>query len=103
MLTLYDSTQGVVNARSVLAQMFGLAPAEARLVSALIAGQTMADYAGAAGISTNTAKTQMRQVFHKTGFNRQTDVIRAALANPLIKLASAEFAHRVGSGRDAAN
>jgi DNA-binding CsgD family transcriptional regulator len=81
----------------VLAQMFGLAPAEARLVSALVAGQTMADYADAVGISTNTAKTQMRQIFYKTGYHRQTDVIRAALANPLIKLAGAGYASTSGS------
>jgi DNA-binding CsgD family transcriptional regulator len=81
----------------ILAQMFGLAPAEARLVSALVAGQTMADYADGIGISTNTVKTQMRQIFYKTGCNRQTDVIRAALANPLIKLASADYAATSGS------
>ncbi len=32
-LTLYDSTQGVVNARSVLAQMFGLAQENVRVIS----------------------------------------------------------------------
>src|SRR6266403_4459351 len=32
-LTLYDSTQGVVNARSVLAQMFGLANENVRVIS----------------------------------------------------------------------
>jgi len=72
-----------------LAQMFRLAPSESRLVSALIAGQTMADYADRVGITINTAKTQMRQIFLKTGYNRQADVIRAALVNPLIRLAGA--------------
>jgi xanthine dehydrogenase YagR molybdenum-binding subunit len=33
MLTLYDSTQGVVNARSVLAQMFGLSKENVRVIS----------------------------------------------------------------------
>ena len=46
----------------------------------------MADYADTAGISMNTAKTQMRQIFLKTGVNRQADLIRAVAANPLIKL-----------------
>src|SRR5262249_14108027 len=32
-LTLYDSTQGVVNARSVLAQMFGLPKENVRVIS----------------------------------------------------------------------
>ena len=60
--------------------------AQARLVAALVAGETMADYAGAAGISMNTAKTRMRQIFLKTGVNRQADLIRAVAANPLVKL-----------------
>src|SRR5258708_37028211 len=33
MLTLYDSTQGVVNLRSVLAQMFGLPKENVRVIS----------------------------------------------------------------------
>ena len=33
MLTLYDSTQGVVNARGVLAQMFGLPKEDVRVIS----------------------------------------------------------------------
>jgi DNA-binding CsgD family transcriptional regulator len=69
-----------------IAKMFGLAPAQARLVAALVAGETMADYADSVGISMNTAKTQMRQIFLKTGVNRQADLIRAVAANPLVKL-----------------
>jgi DNA-binding CsgD family transcriptional regulator len=70
-----------------LAQMFGLSPAQTRLVSALVAGETMADYADAVGITMNTAKTQMRQIFLKVGVNRQADLIRAVAANPLARLA----------------
>jgi DNA-binding CsgD family transcriptional regulator len=69
-----------------IAKMFGLAPAQARLVAALVAGETMADYGDAVGISINTAKTQMRQIFLKTSVNRQADPIRAVAANPLVKL-----------------
>jgi DNA-binding CsgD family transcriptional regulator len=73
-----------------ISQMLGISAAEGRLVSALVAGQTMADYADTVGISMNTAKTQMRQIFYKTGHNRQADVIRAVLANPLTKLANGD-------------
>jgi DNA-binding CsgD family transcriptional regulator/PAS domain-containing protein len=75
---------------NILARVLGLANAEARLLAALVAGQTMQDYADAAGITMNTAKTQLRQIFLKTGHNRQTDVIRAVLADPVMKLASAQ-------------
>lgn len=74
----------------VLARVLGLAHAEARLLAALVEGQTMADYAETVGITINTAKTQLRQIFLKTGHNRQADVIRAVLADPLLKLAATE-------------
>jgi DNA-binding CsgD family transcriptional regulator len=69
-----------------LAQMLGLSPAEGRLISALVAGQSITEYADGVGISKNTAKTQMRQIFNKTGYNRYTDIVRAVSANPLVKL-----------------
>jgi DNA-binding CsgD family transcriptional regulator len=47
----------------------------------------LSEYAQAAGISINTAKTQMRQVFQRTGHDRQVDLIRAIAANPVLKLA----------------
>ena len=43
----------------ILARVLGLAHAEARLLAALVAGQTMQDYADTAGITMNTAKTQL--------------------------------------------
>lgn len=68
-----------------LAQMLGLSPAEGRLMSALVAGQSITEYAESVGISKNTAKTQMRQIFNKTGYNRYADIVRAVAANPLVK------------------
>jgi DNA-binding CsgD family transcriptional regulator len=71
----------------VLRAAFGLTPAQARLASALLTGKTLTSYAESAGISINTAKTQMRQIFQKTGQSRQADLIRVIAANPTIKLA----------------
>jgi DNA-binding CsgD family transcriptional regulator len=71
----------------VLEALFGFTPAQTRLVLALLAGQGLAEYARSAGISINTAKTQMRQVFAKTGYDRQVDLVRAISANPIVKLA----------------
>jgi DNA-binding CsgD family transcriptional regulator len=72
----------------VIAEMFGISPAEGRLASALISGESLADYAARIGISMNTAKTQMRQIFHKTGHRRQVELIRAALDNPIVRLSA---------------
>ena len=88
LLMFADPASHVPVPEVAISQMLGISAAEGRLVSALVAGQTMADYADTIGISMNTAKTQMRQIFYKTGHNRQADVIRAVLANPLIKLAN---------------
>lgn len=72
---------------NAIAQAYGLSPAESRLVALLVAGNTLVESAAQAGISLNTAKTQLRAVFAKTGFSRQADLIGDVLANPLVKLA----------------
>jgi len=71
-----------------LAVMLGLSPAEARLISALVAGKSMTEYAESVGISKNTVKTQMRQIFYKTGSNRHSEIVRAVTSNPMVKLLS---------------
>jgi DNA-binding CsgD family transcriptional regulator len=72
----------------VIAESFKLSLAEARLLAALAAGRTLTEHAEAAGVTMNTAKTQLRQIFLKTGYNRQADIIRAVLADPLIAIHS---------------
>jgi DNA-binding CsgD family transcriptional regulator len=78
-------TQQAIPERT-LATMLGISPAEGRLIGALMAGESLQDYADRIGISKNTVKTQMRQIFNKTGYNRHGDIVRAVAANPLMKL-----------------
>ena len=78
-------TQQLIPERT-LATMLGISPAEGRLIAALMAGESLQDYADRVGISKNTIKTQMRQIFNKTGYNRHGDIVRAVAANPLMKL-----------------
>jgi DNA-binding CsgD family transcriptional regulator len=73
--------------QSDLQRLYGLTAAEAKLVEALLAGISLGDYAQTRGISHATAKTQLRQVFLKTGQNRQSDVVRHLLSNPIVQLA----------------
>lgn len=61
---------------------FNLTPAEARLLSALVEGERLTDYAGRIGIKTTTAKTHLRGLFAKTGETRQADLIRRAISDP---------------------
>jgi DNA-binding CsgD family transcriptional regulator/PAS domain-containing protein len=71
-----------------LIELYGLTPAEARLMVALVDGERLEDYADRQQISINTARTQSKQVFAKTGHGRQADLIREVLANPALRVTS---------------
>jgi len=58
------------------AALYGLTPAESRLVAMLLACGGLDRAAEVLGISRNTAKTQMAAIFRKTGTSRQGEVIR---------------------------
>ena len=70
-----------------LIDLYGLTPAEARLMAALVDGERLEHYADRQQISINTARTQSKQVFAKTGHGRQADLIREVLANPALRAA----------------
>lgn len=53
-----------------------LTNAEARLIGLLTAGQGLFEAAGELGITKNTARTHMRNIYAKIGINRQADLIR---------------------------
>jgi DNA-binding CsgD family transcriptional regulator len=69
-----------------LARTYGLTPAEARLLRALVRGRTLGEYAQAARITLFTAKGYLKQVFNKTGTSRQADLVRIVLADPILRL-----------------
>jgi DNA-binding CsgD family transcriptional regulator len=68
--------------------LFDLTPAEARLVTALCSGETLAGYAGATGATLNTVKTHLKHVFEKTGETRQTDLVRRVATDLALRIAS---------------
>lgn len=61
---------------SQLMDVFGLAPAEARLARALASGDSLGEYADANSLTMNTVRTQLRAVFRKTGTERQAQVVQ---------------------------
>jgi DNA-binding CsgD family transcriptional regulator len=63
-----------VRAEAIMAE-FGLSAAESRLVSALLAGQTLDGYARETGHSRNTVRNQLAVVFEKTGTHRQSELV----------------------------
>ncbi len=59
----------------VIQAVFKLTASEARLASGLVRGQTMRDFAKASGLSPNTVRNQLTNVFLKTGTQRQADLV----------------------------
>lgn len=75
-LFIYDPDQSLNLDDSLLTQCYGLSLAEAKLATALLRGQTASDYAQSRSISSNTVKTQLKQVLAKTGTHRQSELIQ---------------------------
>ena len=82
-LLLRGPVRDCAPSQSRLIEMFGVTPAEAKLIAHLADGLTLTAAAEALGVSRNTARAQLSSIFAKTGVNRQ---------NQLVKLVSDAFA-----------
>lgn len=60
----------------LVAAMFDLTPAEARVAVALRRGESAQDIADAHRLSLATVRSQIQSIFVKTGVNRQPDLVR---------------------------
>lgn len=69
-----------------ISKLYGLTPAEARLARALLEGDRLQDYSERIGISLHTTKTQLKQIFQKTGHSRQSDLVRDIMSNPVLRM-----------------
>jgi DNA-binding CsgD family transcriptional regulator len=63
-------------APEIIAEFYGLTPAELRVLFALVEFGGVSDIAGALGVSPGTAKTHLRRLFAKTGTRRQVDLVK---------------------------
>ena len=64
---------------------FDLTPAEARLVRALAQGGDLDGCAQEAGVTRNTAKTQLAHAMAKIGVGDQRELIRRVLRLPAVR------------------
>lgn len=64
-------------------EFYGLTPAEARLLEALVNGASPEQCHLQFGVSMATVRKHLQSVFGKTGTNRQSDLVRLVLSNPL--------------------
>jgi len=60
----------------LLRHAYGLTAAEVQIASAIAEGQTVKEYAEHRRISRNTAASQLKRVFGKTGLKRQSELVR---------------------------
>jgi len=81
---------------SPIASCYGLTRAETQLLQAVVNGETLSTYAKRAGITLNTVKGYLKQLFRKTSTSRQSDLLRLVLANPILHLVSTE--RQTGAG-----
>jgi len=65
----------------LIAALFDLTPAEARLVGALSAGVDLDQAASDCGVTKSTARSYLKQVFVKTGVTRQAELVRLVLTS----------------------
>lgn len=64
----------------LLIEMFDLTPTEARVAARLTRGARLAEVARELGVSQTTISFHMRNLFQKTGTNRQTDLVAMVLS-----------------------
>ncbi|MCK9550532.1 helix-turn-helix transcriptional regulator [Aquamicrobium sp.] len=75
------SETGCNELTGLIVQECGLTPAETRIALAIASGLPLKDAAACAGISFNTARFHLRQVFAKTGTKQQSQLV--ALLRPV--------------------
>ena len=66
--------QDAVN--QLLQQVYGLTPAEARLATLILDGQSPSDAASKLKVSVATVRTQLSSILKKTGSRKQAELIR---------------------------
>ena len=70
----------------LVAALFGLTPAEARLAGAMLAGCAANEYARKAGVGVATVRSQLHSIFVKTGVRRQAQLVALLSKVPALAL-----------------
>jgi len=79
---IIDTTIASGAGGSGFAQVHGLTPAETKVASLIARGHNGRQAAEQLGVSYNTIKTHLRQIFAKTGASRQGGLIRLMMSAP---------------------
>ena len=82
LILVTDPVSGARPPLEALAAIYGFTPSETALASLLVEGHTLKETAGRLGVTMNTVKTHLKQLFAKTNTGRQADLIRLVLQFP---------------------
>lgn len=81
-LYLFDASLDRTVSHEILMRLYGLTKTEAKLVQLLVGGSTLDSAASILDISVNTARTHLKHIFHKTGINRQAELVHRIETGP---------------------
>jgi DNA-binding CsgD family transcriptional regulator len=79
-LYVADLDSGTLRRREALRELYGLTEAETQLVELLCQGSSLDEAALARGVTMNTARSQLKQVFAKTHTTRQSELVRLVIS-----------------------
>jgi len=74
-LVLVMEASTKLSAVDMLGKLYSLTPAELRLASALLVGNSPEEYAKQAGVMASTIRSQLKSLFRKTGTSRQSELV----------------------------
>jgi DNA-binding CsgD family transcriptional regulator len=80
---IFDPERDVRQMLAPICVMYKMTSAEARLAQHLVSGMRITEAAEAMRVQPDTARAYLKQVFSKTGTNRQVDLVRVMLASML--------------------
>jgi DNA-binding CsgD family transcriptional regulator len=76
---IVDTESPAIANQRLLATLFGLSPAEARLALGLVAGHTPEECARRGGVGVATVRSQLHNIYVKTGTRRQAELVAQQL------------------------
>lgn len=80
LVSVYDPDNRQLPKADLIAEYFNLSPAEALLCEDLVTGMSLREIAGHRHKSEETLRSYLKQVFQKTGHNRQGELISSVLS-----------------------
>lgn len=91
LVLLHGQAESQASAHTLLQQIYGLTPAEARLATLILEGLSPGDAAASLKLSVTTIRTQLSAILKKTGSRKQAELVRQLA--PLMVLDQRQAVH----------